>query len=83
MAGWGGGNADNLYAQSQLATMTPEQQRQCPDARTLMGRSSAAPLRSGWGAMSNAMSPIMGALMMRCGQQAQSKPWQQAPQAGS
>jgi hypothetical protein len=64
MAGYGGLSDPTGTA---LANMTPEQQqayRQRLYGQALMGQSSSAPQRSGWGAMSNAASPILGAAMM-------------------
>jgi hypothetical protein len=69
MAGYGGLSDPTGTA---LANMTPEQQqayRQRLYGQALMGQSSSAPQRSGWGAMSNAMNPILGAAMSLYGKQ--------------
>src|SRR5215471_4958232 len=85
MAGMGYGAADPYgYAQN----LTPEQQQQrrrMMYAQALMGQAQAQPQWSGWGALSNATAPILGAAMARWGGQQAAVPTggvPMLPQAG-
>lgn len=62
--GWGAAPA----ATPDASGMTPQQltqMRQRMYAQALMGQGSSAPQRSGWGAVNNAMAPLVGAAMAR------------------